>query len=61
MPGVKTRKGAIQETKKVICPDCEKERKPIIFMSGGKMKKGCRSCDCGVFNRVGEKIHTYSD
>jgi hypothetical protein len=44
------------EKKKVveICPVCQK---PIIWVkyANGKAKM-CKQCDCGIFNRSGQKI-----
>ena len=57
MPGVKNRKGDIQKTKVVSCSDCGQVRKGVIFMKG--KKKSAFMCDCGVFNKVGVKIHSF--
>ena len=57
MPGIKTRRGEIQEQKKVVCETCGEERKGVILFV--QNKKMCTQCKCGVFNKLGKLVHPF--
>ena len=59
MPGVKTRRGEVQYAEKKTCKDCGTELKPVLYMDGGK-KTNRLMCDCGVFDKTGNKVHSFS-
>lgn len=56
MPRSKNNPAYRQKREEHFCSQCGKERKPVLRVSPEGKRKIVRQCDCGLFNKSGEKI-----